>query len=300
MKMNMGIDEKVNNLIRLLQELYISQKSETVRVTGDMLEINGLVQTDLMGILCPNLERRGILRRGIYQLPGDKRHIGTNVQTLRRQEILEQIENMNRKSIFYNTNLEERVGEEKKLDEELEECGKVVQIYRFDIDKDRLFDDTLFFSIEKTGSGTPSESLNQGVKKQLKSIHLITWSVVVRDGDPIFLVFNGEFNTPIRFGAFWRGKETAIKKLHNLAYPANAPEKKVGWDNKLADAINNGIFNKARVKEYIKTNNVKKPTLVRKEPNKKDFILENKIQIKTELIKNLPSQFQYLYQDKTQ
>lgn len=161
--MNMSIDERVNNLIRLLQERYISQKSETVRETGDMLEINGLVQTDLRGTLCPILERRGILRRGIYQLPGDQRRIGTNAQILRRQEILEQIENLNRKSIFYNTNLEERIREEKKLLEELEECGKVVQIYSFDIDKDRLFDDTLFLSKEKASNGPSGENLNKGI-----------------------------------------------------------------------------------------------------------------------------------------
>lgn len=137
------------------------------------------------------------------------------------------------------------------------------------------------------------------MKKQLKSIHLITNSF--KPNDAIFLVLDENFNIPIRCPAKnIKGEDTYIKKLHNIAYLVNAPDKKVIYSKTLADRINNGLFRKIPIAKYLRTNNFKKPTLVKKSEDKTILVLKNEILIKIDLVKNIPSQYQYLYIDKTQ
>ncbi len=152
----------------------------------------------------------------------------------------------------------------------------------------------LAFLISHTGTITKSVT----VKNYPKSIHLITPSVAV--GDTIFLVLDEQYEHPVRFATFHNGNDTAIKKLHNIAYMANAPGKMVPYNEGLAKSINNDLFKKRAVKKYMQTNKLDKPTLVRKSETGNLLVLKNDTVVKTSLIAALPSQFQYLYKDKTQ
>lgn len=131
----------------------------------------------------------------------------------------------------------------------------------------------------------------------LKSIHLVSESLEPKN--IIWLVMDELFSMPIRF-AVWndKGNLTAIKKLYDLAYIVNVPNKKVNYNRAVADDINNGLFKKSQVAQYMKTNGFKKPTLVQK--SERDvLVLKNEIPVKTILLKNIPFQYQSLYQDKT-
>ncbi len=132
----------------------------------------------------------------------------------------------------------------------------------------------------------------------IKSIHLITKSVVVKD--VIFVVLNEDFGYPFRFATQNNKlKETYIKKLHNIAYLApDAPEKEVLYDQGLADMINNKLFKKRDVEKYMKTNKLNRNTIVQKSEDKKRLVLKNESLVKTILINKVPLQFQYLYLDK--
>lgn len=134
--------------------------------------------------------------------------------------------------------------------------------------------------------------------KSLKSIHLITDSMAAKD--VIFVVLDERFEAPIRREARNnKGGDTFIKKLHNIAYFADAPDKKVSYEKNLASDINNGLFKIAQVAEYMKTNKLEKPTLVKKSRDN-NLVLKNDIVVKTGLIrKDVPSQYQSLYIDKT-
>lgn len=136
-----------------------------------------------------------------------------------------------------------------------------------------------------------------GRNNTFASIHLITPSIVI--GDTIFLVIDERFESPIRFIAKKSdGSETTIKKLHNIAYIVNARGKKVEYDKRLADNINNGLFKNKRIAEYMKTNKLKKPTLVQKSETG-ILVLKNEITVKTMLVNAVPTQYQSLYIDKT-
>src|SRR3989344_1656593 len=135
--------------------------------------------------------------------------------------------------------------------------------------------------------------------KGLKSIHLITDSLEPKNA--IFLVLDKLFEMPIRCEIKnAEGKPTYIKKLYDIAYIVNAPNKKVDYDRNIADSINNGLFRKKTVAKYMKTNKFQKPTLVKKS---KDGILvlnSEDVSVKTGLVKNdVPIQHQSRYIDKT-
>ena len=133
-------------------------------------------------------------------------------------------------------------------------------------------------------------------KYGLKSIHLVTDSL--EPSNAIFLVLDGWFENPIRCTVKnHQGEATFIKKLYDIAYLVNVPGKKVGYDRNLADNVNNGLFKIKRVAEYIRTNKFKKPTLVKK--SGEILVLANEVIVKTELITNIPAQYQSLYIDKT-
>ena len=105
---------------------------------------------------------------------------------------------------------------------------------------------------------------------------------------------------PIRFYAKNRkGKDSPIKKLHNIAYIVNAVGKKIMHDSKTADSINNWAFKKKGIADYMKTNKLTKPTLVQKSKDG-SFVLKNEIPVMPILIINVPSQYRSLYIDKTQ
>ncbi len=131
----------------------------------------------------------------------------------------------------------------------------------------------------------------------LKSICLVTPSIAINNS--IFLVLDDRFEAPIRFTAKNQsGEETAIKKLHDIAYFVDAPGKKVYYNKRLADNINNGLFKNKRINQYLKTNKYNKPTLVQKSENN-TLVLKNEIPVKTMLVNAIPSQSQSLYIDKT-
>lgn len=135
-------------------------------------------------------------------------------------------------------------------------------------------------------------------QERLKSIYLVVTQLAPKNA--IFLVFDGWYNLPIRFWAKNRdGKETAIKKLYDIAYFVDAPESSVPYEKRLADNINNGLFKKKRVSNFMKTNKIKKkPTLVIKSGD--FFALKNEIPVKVGIVKYVvPAQHQSLYRDKT-
>lgn len=135
-------------------------------------------------------------------------------------------------------------------------------------------------------------------KNPLKSIHLITNSLGLTTA--IFLVLDGRFEMPIRFAVKNKnGDPTHIKKLYDIAYFVDAPNKMVNYDKNIADGINNGLFRKGAVAKYMKTNRLNKPTLVQKSENR-TLVLKNEILVKTGLVKNdVPIQCQSIYIDKT-
>lgn len=133
--------------------------------------------------------------------------------------------------------------------------------------------------------------------KGLKSIYLITNSVAALG--PIFLVLDELFQFPIRRELKNnKGEDTFIKKLYDIAYFVDAPDKKVLYDKNLADSINNKLFKIEKVAKYIKTNRLETPTLVIKSGDGR-LVLKNDIVVKTGLIHNdVPLQYQSLYIDK--
>lgn len=133
----------------------------------------------------------------------------------------------------------------------------------------------------------------------LKSIHLVTTSL--EPTSVIFLVLDERFEMPIRCAVWnYKGEIAYIKKLYDIAYPWDVPNKKVGYNKFLADNINNGLFKKGQVARYMKTNKLKKPTLVQKSEDGKSLVLKIETPVKTGLVKNaVPPQHQPLYIDKT-
>ena len=157
--------------------------------------------------------------------------------------------------------------------------------------------DEILIELRKGNMGNNGNKIIEK-KKSLKSIYLITESIVVKD--VIYLVIDEEYKTPIRFKTKnTKGEETYIKKLHNIVYCCNAPGKMVSYDKGLADDINNGLFKRRQIKKYMETNDLKKPTLVQKSEDKKTLVPKNEIFIKTMLKNTVPSQYQYLYEYKT-
>jgi hypothetical protein len=148
--------------------------------------------------------------------------------------------------------------------------------------------------------GGRKESYIEG--KTLQSIHLITESIVIEKCKTIFLVLDERFEMPIRC-AVWNkrtGELTYIAKLYNIAYVANVPGKMVEYDKRLADNINNGLFRKRRVADYMKRNKLKKPTLVKKSETGNYLVQSGEVPIKIGIIKNVvPPQHLSLYIDKT-
>lgn len=158
--------------------------------------------------------------------------------------------------------------------------------------------------LNKSGSSVDEARYRHREKKiiekkgGLRSIHLITEGVAPKD--KIFLVFNEEYSMPFRFDIKnYEGGDTYIKKLHNIAYFVDAPGKKVDYDENLAKNINNGLFRRRPIRDYMKTNKFKKPTLVQKKEDGKSLVLKGTIPVETILIKNIPRQHRFRYTDKT-
>lgn len=157
-------------------------------------------------------------------------------------------------------------------------------IFKIDINK-----------INKTLGLSSSGSL-QG-KNFPKSIHLVT-STLGNFG-AIYMVLDGLYEMPIRFEAKNHETETKpIKKLFDIVYAYNVSGKGYVYSKRTADSINNDIFKKLKLKTYIKTNGLNKPTLVRKSVSG-NLVLQNDTPIQQILVNKVPSQFQHLYKEKT-
>lgn len=149
----------------------------------------------------------------------------------------------------------------------------------------------------KVSENNHTETFNSK-SNYLKSLDLITESVVVKD--VIFLVIDKRYEMPFRFNTKNNeGRDAYIKKLHDIAYLVNAPGKMVIYDKKIADNINNGLFKKRGIKSYMKSNSLKKPTLVAKSESGDILVLKNEIPVITATINVVPSQYRQLYIDKT-
>ncbi|MEK7576146.1 MAG: hypothetical protein AAB482_00455 [Patescibacteria group bacterium] len=157
-----------------------------------------------------------------------------------------------------------------------------------------------FYLLTKIENNTTQASENNNIdkKRTLQSIHLITNSLEPKD--TIFLVLDEQFQMPVRFEVENnKGSISSIKKLYDIAYFVDAPNRKVIYSKKSADGINNGLFKKSQVKIYLKTNKLVKPTLVMKASNN-TLVLKNEIPVLGGLLKNIvPTQHQSLYIDKT-
>lgn len=135
-------------------------------------------------------------------------------------------------------------------------------------------------------------------KGRIKSIYLISESILPRD--VIFVVFDERFEMPFRFKVKnSTGKETYIKKLHDIAYFVNVPGKRVDYNKRIADNINNGLFRKRRIRDYLKSNRLKKPTLVSKSEDGEILVAKGDVPIRLMKISNVPAQHRYIYIDKT-
>ncbi len=132
----------------------------------------------------------------------------------------------------------------------------------------------------------------------IKSIHLISESLAPKD--KLFLVIDELFQNPVRYPTKdTNGRDTTIKRLYDIAYVVNAPGKEVPYTKNKANAINNGLFKRRKIKEYLRTNDFKSPTVVRKSEDGKRLVLSNIVNVQIILIKDIPQQYQYLYIDKT-
>lgn len=149
----------------------------------------------------------------------------------------------------------------------------------------------LIFYLQGLENKQPTEN-----KNCLKSIHLITDSLEPKNA--IFLVLDERFEMPIRFAVKTKdGNPAYIKKLYDIAYFVNVPNKMVNYAKNIADGINNGLFKKIAITKYMITNKFSKPTLVGK--SNQILVLKNEILVKTGLIKNdVPMQYQSIYTDK--
>ena len=128
----------------------------------------------------------------------------------------------------------------------------------------------------------------------LKSIHLISDSLEPKDS--IFLVLDGRFEAPVRYDVQNnKGRPTYIKKLYDIAYRFNVPEKMTTYNKPLADNINNGLFKRKVVAEYLKTNSFKSPTIVVKSPSNTMVLNSERVEVKTLLTKEIPTQYQPQY-----
>jgi hypothetical protein len=155
----------------------------------------------------------------------------------------------------------------------------------------------ILIELKKSNAGN-DENNPISKKKGLKSIHLVTESVAVRD--VIFMVLDERYEMPIRFDVKNHdGKDASIKKLHDIAYWVDAPGKKVDYNKRTSDNINNGLFKRRPIKDYMETGKLNSPTLVQKSENGNSLVLRNEIPVKTILIKAVPSQHRSLYIDKT-
>lgn len=134
---------------------------------------------------------------------------------------------------------------------------------------------------------------------QLESIILISESIVLKDN--LWIVLNKEFQRPIRCSTKnVKGGDSYIKKLHNIAYPGNAPGKSVSYDRNVATSINNALFRLVGIREYMKKNSLKKPTLVQKSENEDLLVLAHETIVEVGTIDTkVPPQFKNLYIDKT-
>ncbi len=117
----------------------------------------------------------------------------------------------------------------------------------------------------------------------------------------IFLVLDRRFEIPVRCAVNnKRGTPAYIKKLYDIAYSWDVPNKKVRYDKSLASDINNALFRKRQVAKFMKTNKFEKPTLVQKSEDGESLVLKNDIEVKIGLIEHdVPLQNQSLYIDKT-
>lgn len=110
----------------------------------------------------------------------------------------------------------------------------------------------------------------------------------------IYLILDGNFDTPISFFAVNREKQpTAIKQLYNLTRSVNAPESIVSNKGDVIKNINNGLFRNKQVSEYMKLKNFTKPTLVNKSKDGK-FVVLNKGKVSVTMIRlpDIPLKYQ--------
>ena len=141
------------------------------------------------------------------------------------------------------------------------------------------------------------QACNVENRETLNSMYLITERLT--PSKTIFLVFDKKFNTPIRFNVKNnKNEDTYIKKLHDIVYPVLVPNKKVLYNRNLVNNINNAIFKKKKLKEYLKNKDFKKPTLVGKSEDGEIVVLKNEVCIEVKLIKNIPDEHKHLYLDK--
>jgi hypothetical protein len=144
-------------------------------------------------------------------------------------------------------------------------------------------------------SATHNNLSSEKKENQLKSITLVAKSLNPKEGN-IYVVFDDYFENPIRYVAVsTKGEPTYMKKLFDIAYQPQLPDKKVEYNRNLADNINNGLFKNKKAYNYIKTNKIKKPTLVQGSEDKKFLVLKNDVSIKTLLVAQSPVQHQSLY-----
>lgn len=154
-----------------------------------------------------------------------------------------------------------------------------------------------FVKNETASSKETKEALDITKRNHPKSIQLITESL--EPTNVIFLVLDEWYESPFRFSVKGRGGVAYIKKLYDVAYIANAPNKRVKYTESLADSINNGLFRRTGIKRYMRANKLDKPTIVQKAEYDNILVLKGDVPVMVKLIKNIPPQYQSLYVDKT-
>lgn len=152
--------------------------------------------------------------------------------------------------------------------------------------------------LEKIAEKSNLHATHKG-KPGLRSIHLVSNSL--NPASVIFLVLDGHYEMPYRCSVRNNaGKDTYTKKLFDIAYFGDAPGKMVAYNERLSDDINNALFRRRPIKQYLTTNKIpKSPTIVKKSEDGKSLVLTHEVDVNAQLVKQIPTQHQNKYTDKT-
>jgi len=336
----MDIEEQKNKFLKLLRESYYAQKTlsdenklyivtpsqvkaeneKEVFVKEKILEQYGFSGTDFWEIICPSLKQEGVIAYfrdpNIISKEDEYYEQYEEYKKLKKEimELNEEIPSSYSFAKFFRPELRAKnsplVEPEKSrvafIEEEMEKKEKRLRMIRELLDSNYPHK---FLITEKLLKSPTAEEKNRRQEKnkdssveKINSIYLVSDSRTAQN--TIFLVINEEYGKPFRYEAKIKDKETSIKKLWNIAYPATVSGAGVKYSKLLSDNINSGIFKKRPLAEYLKKNGLKKISLVQKSKDENTLVLKTQIKLGLSCddvpgFIRIPNEYRYLYVDSS-